>query len=67
MLPMSRIDPQRVATILEDASWFDRLDLTSPKADERQRAALMLATTIVTGLDMPQSDDDPRQLILPSL
>jgi hypothetical protein len=64
---MSRIDPLRIATILEDASWMDRLDLTSPSASERQKAALMLATTIATGLDKPQLCDDPRQLALPSL
>jgi hypothetical protein len=65
---MARIDIPRIATILTDVSWMDRLDLTSPSADERQRAATIIATVIVTGLDETELDaPDCRQMTLPIL
>jgi hypothetical protein len=63
---MMRTDIPRIATILADASWMDRLDLTSPSASERERAALMLAAHIVARLEGAEaSDADPRQMALP--
>lgn len=65
---MTQIDIPRIASILTDVSWMDRLDLTSPSVVERQRAATIIATVIATGLDEPETDaPDARQMTLPIL
>lgn len=65
---MARLDIPRIASILTDVSWMDRLDLTSPSADERHRAATIIATVIASGLDEPEAGTpDPRPMALPNL
>ena len=64
---MSRIAPDCIAAILTETSWMDRLDLTSPSTADRDRAALIIAETIVARLGTDGSDRsiDRDQLPLP--
>jgi hypothetical protein len=59
MKVMSRIAARQIASILTGTSWMDRLDLTSPSTAERDRAALVIAETIVARLDesLPALED----------
>jgi hypothetical protein len=63
---MSRIAARQIASILTDVSWMDRLDLTSPSTAERDRAALIIAETIVARLDecLPASEDASELTLL---
>lgn len=56
----------RIAAILSELSWMDRLDLTSPSTVDHDRAALVIAETIVARLEpVLEAFEDANQLPLP--